>query len=170
MLDDLVQDIEKLGFGAALAADILARHEALPGDGFEVAGQRFTLVEMALTPEGGGTRQEGALGAPLVIEARHDTVHISKGEQVVLRLVGIQARMVSELALMAAPAPWRVVAKEIWPTETREHQLRRRWDIHLTRIRRGLREARVRGDLIKADGRGNYELVLYPHDRVIENV
>lgn len=141
-----------------------------PGESFEVDGQRFDLLDLPLHPEAAVTRQEGGLAAPLCIEARHDTVHISQGEQVVLRLVGIQARMVSELALMAAPAPWRMIAQEIWPEETRDHHLRRRWDIHLTRIRRGLKGARLRTDLIKADGRGNYELVLYPQDRVIENV
>jgi hypothetical protein len=44
--------------------------------------------------------------------------------------------------------------------------LRRRWDVHLGRLRAKLREARIREDLVRPDGRGNLELVLAPRDVV----
>ncbi len=44
--------------------------------------------------------------------------------------------------------------------------MRRKWDASLARLRQKLRENRIRADLIRADGAGNFELLLYPGDIV----
>jgi hypothetical protein len=43
---------------------------------------------------------------------------------------------------------------------------RGRLDTLLSRVRRRLRAAGLRADLVRADGAGAIELLLYPHDRV----
>lgn len=139
------------------------------GESFVVGGQTFRLVSVTLSERDGATRQQGGVAAPLRIEARHDTAHISRDGAVVLRLVGAQARLMSELVLIGGPAPWGIVAREVWSDVPSTHALRRRWDICVSRIRRRLREARVRSDLIKADGKGNYELLLHPGDTLVDN-
>ncbi|MEL6345269.1 MAG: hypothetical protein AAFV53_19340 [Myxococcota bacterium] len=143
--------------------------EIAAGDQFAVGGQTFSLVAVPLGTVGDATRQAGAVTSPLRIEARHDTVHISRDGEVVLRLVGAQARMVSELVLFGRPAPWHIIAGEVWPAVHNTHTRRRRWDVSLSRLRQRMRAARVRTDLIRADGKGNYELVLHPHDTLIDN-
>jgi hypothetical protein len=59
-----------------------------------------------------------------------------------------------------------VVAAEIWPDETDRNALRRKWDVNLARLRAHLREQRIRPDLVRADGSGNFELFLYPDDQI----
>lgn len=146
-----------------------SEREVRAGDTFTAGGEAFSLVAVPLGTVGGATRKAGAVTAPLRIEARHDTVHISRDGEVVLRLVGAQARIVSELVLIAGPAPWHVVAGEVWPEVADPRSCRHRWDISLSRLRRRLREVRVRADLIKADGKGNYELFLHPNDALVDN-
>ena len=146
-----------------------SEREVSAGSTFTAGGETFSLVAVPLGTVGDATRQAGAVTAPLRIEARHDTAHISRDGEVVLRLVGAQARIVSELVQIAGPAPWHVVAGEVWPDVANTRSCRRRWDISLSRLRRRLREVRVRADLIKADGKGNYELFLHPSDTLIDN-
>ena len=95
-------------------------------------------------------------------------MHISRDQSLVLRLVGAKARLVTELVLIEGPASWEVVAREVWPGVEDPGTLRRRWDICLSRLRQQLRGKHIRTDLIKADGRGNFELVLHPGDVAID--
>ena len=96
-------------------------------------------------------------------------------------LDGIAARIISELVALGGPAPWELVAAQIWPAgsepESAEQpdlldrtQLRRRWDISLARLRRKLRDARVRPDLVRACGTGQVELLLCSGDTVEDHV
>lgn len=57
--------------------------------------------------------------------------------------------------------PWRA---KYWDDEADVSALRRRFDASLSRLRQKLREARLRADLIRADGAGNFELNLLPAD------
>lgn len=72
----------------------------------------------------------------------------------------------AELISLGGPASWEVVAGEIWPEEGDRLVLRRKWDVNRARLRGRLREDRIRPDLVRADGTGNFELLLYPDDQV----
>ncbi|MCB9739154.1 MAG: FHA domain-containing protein [Deltaproteobacteria bacterium] len=143
-----------------------------PGDRITLGETVVEAVEVALERAGPQrTRVDGALSPPLQIIAHYDTVHIHKeaktgqqGEPLVLD--GIAARIVSELVAVGGPAAWEVLAGEIWKNEGDRVQLRRKWDVSLARLRRKLRQAGVRPDLIRAGGTGQVELLLYPADSV----
>lgn len=131
------------------------------GDTFEAGGRRFAAVTMALSATGAAaTQAAGGIGAPVHIVVRFDTAHLYRGDDPPLALDGISARIVSELATIAKPVSWEALAREIWRDEEETAQLRKRWDVALVRLRKKLGEARIRRDLIRADGTGNVELFL----------
>lgn len=138
-----------------------------PDDELRIGGRRFRAVAVPLHHAGQTpTRLEGAHRAALRIVARFETAHIYVDGGAVVTLDGIPARIVSELASMGGPVEWSVVAGEIWPEEEDRTYLRRRWDISLVRLRRKLKESRVRPDLIRAGGTGQVELFLLDGDQV----
>lgn len=108
----------------------------------------------------------GGLAKPIRLVAQYDTVHIHQDGEVAVSLNGISARIVSELVGFNGPADWEVIAREIWRDQDSRFQLRRKWDVNLARLRRKLKQADVRGDLVHADGTGNFELLTYPDDVV----
>ncbi len=100
----------------------------------------------------------------LTIVGRYDTAHVlRKGREPVL-LNGQPAKLLTDLGQMATAVPWDSLAKQYWP---RRNELYRRksFDRIVQRIRRKLREHGVRTDLVRATGRGSYELFLLPYDR-----
>lgn len=139
-----------------------------PGDRWTLDGVAFRAVAVELargaqTP----TRLDGALHPPITIQARFDTVHIHVEGRPVVTFDGLYARLISELVAVGGPASWEVIAGEVWKDDAEDRiQLRRRWDVSLARLRRKLREARIRPDLIRAGGTGQVELLLYAGDRV----
>ena len=140
--------------------------EIEPGARFEIEGTEIRVVTVPLASAGEvATRVAGGIHAPLVILTRYESVHIQREGEPVVVLSGIAARMISELAAFGGPVGWEVAAREVWDEDDRL-ALRRKWDIALTRLRRKLRDARIRGDLIRADGNGNVELCLAQGDRV----
>jgi hypothetical protein len=139
--------------------DLVAGRDLIVGDSV------FRVVEVRLREaERGGT--EVGTEVPLRIVARHVTVHVHREGQPVCVLAGVPGRILSELVVMGVPVSWEVLATQIWPDEEDRGVLRRRWDVHLGRLRGKLREARIREDLVRPDGRGNLELVLSPRDVV----
>ena len=103
----------------------------------------------------------------LTVVNRGTTVHIQRPRRPVLAVDGLQANILSELAAMQAPAPWELVAGEIWGRrEPGRHRMS--WDRALRRLRLRLREGGVREDLVRTDGKGNVELYLYPGDKVVD--
>lgn len=112
------------------------------------------------------TRRHGAIDAPLHVVAQYDTVQIHRAEAPPLVLAGMQARLVSELVAFGGPVAWATLAGELWPGEVDLLLQRGRLDTVLSRVRRRLRAAGVRADLVHADGAGAVELLLYPSDRV----
>ncbi len=147
-----------IGRGASRAVE--------PGDEFEVEGERFQAVAIPLDAAGQApTRAGGGVDAPLRIYANFDTVHVHREGAAVLVLSGVQARIVSELVVLGGPTHWKVVAGLVWADES-HGAIRSRFDVSLSRLRRKLRDARVRTDLVRTDGAGQVELLLYPHDRV----
>lgn len=94
-----------------------------------------------------------------------DTVQLFQNGVLKASFAGIKARLLHELAEVAGPIAWQVVAEELW-RETSASDLRRRWDKTLSRLRVTLREAGLRDDLVRATGTGQVELLLYPGDQV----
>lgn len=106
---------------------------------------------------------------PVRIDARFYTVHISRlsgGEPLVL--TGTAARVISELVALKGPVEWSLPAREIWGPDAPEVALRSRWDTTVSRLRRRLRCANLRPDLIRATRSGVVELVVGPDDVLVD--
>jgi hypothetical protein len=142
-----------------------APYDVAAGDEILVGDRVFRVVEVRLREaERRGT--EVGTQAALRIVARHVTAHLMREGQPTCVLTGVPGRVVSELAVMGVPVPWESVAAAVWPDEDDRNALRRRWDVHLGRLRAKLRAVGIREDLVRSDGKGNLELVLGPHDVV----
>lgn len=141
-----------------------------PGETIVLGDEVVRAVAIPLSAAGqAATRAGGGVEAPLKIEACFDTVHIHREGATVLVLGGVQARIVSELVALGGPTHWTVLAGLLWPQDARVDDpdtLRSRFDVTLSRLRRKLRDARVRTDLVHTDGAGQVELLVYPHDVV----
>lgn len=140
------------------------------GDTFEVGGLGFSVrqvpLDELLQPE---TENYGHLVVPLEIVVFYDTVHIVPAEGGAGRAVvldGLTARIVSELAEIRSPVEWLSVARGIWPSVDDAAALRSRWDQSMHRLRKKLREGKIRMDLVRASHGGLYELFLGPRDLV----
>ncbi len=114
------------------------------------------------------TRSIGQNDPPLTIVARYDTVYIHTPGRAPAVLSGLLARIVSELVTIGKLISWEAVAREIWGDESDRNVMRQNWDRNMRRLRAHLREANVRADLVRPDGRGNVEVYLLPQDRVVD--
>lgn len=142
--------------------------ELTAGDDLDL-GDGVVLRAVAIPLRSAGqpmTRKAGGVDAPMSIVAQYDVVHLHRDGEPTLVLSGMLARTVSELVACGGPMPWAVLAGELWPRLQRSDVLRSRLDVNLSRLRRKLREAHVRTDLVRTDGTGLVELVLTPYDRV----
>lgn len=137
-----------------------------PGIAFTLDGVEFRVSTVPVRLEGGATVPDQSLSAPLRIVTRWDTVHLHREGREPFILGGIAARILSELAAMEVPVDWNVLAEELWPTIDNRKALRKRLDIALARLRRKLRDASIRADLVRSSGAGLYELLLLPSDTV----
>lgn len=103
----------------------------------------------------------------LVLVAHYTSVHVQRDAGTAV-ITGRPANLVSELVRFdRKPVPWELVARQIWGDRDRE-LLRDSFDTTRARLRRQLRDLSVRDDLVKLDGAGNVELVLYPGDRTVD--
>lgn len=120
----------------------------------------------------------GRTETAIIRRARHDPIH----------LVGLPARLVTELGLFSQPTAWVLIAGELWPeiAESRRQSesgvrpqrpgtapaaqplLRSRFDRVLQRLRLTLREHGARDDLVRSFARGSIELHLGPGGRFID--
>ena len=138
------------------------------GDTFQVEGKLLQAVAVPLRHASGeATMADAGLLDPITVIAKWSTVRIERGNELLLVVDGVGARVLTELALIDGPAPWGTIAAEIWRKEKDMAALRHRWDAVITRLRRRLREGRVRIDLIRADGLGNISLHLNPDDKLV---
>jgi hypothetical protein len=118
-----------------------------------------------LSAAGVATVAEGRLLSPLQIVCRYDSVMLHRAGMPPMRLTGHAARMLSELGAVGAPLHWEALARELWTDpELDPHFLRKRFDAVLGRLRRKLRDAGIRADLVRSDRSGLFELVLRPED------
>lgn len=137
------------------------------GDRFDVAGVEVSVVSVPVGRAAADeTRGAGRLYAPMKLIAHFDTFHIHRRGHEPLALGGLSARILSELVGFGGPVDWEVVAREIWSGDEARFSLRRKCDVNLARLRRKLRAAGVRPDLVRADGTGHIELLLRPDDTV----
>lgn len=136
------------------------------GDVLSFGEFELRVVAVALARAGVQTRVEGGVVVPLRIIAAYDTVHIHRDGEQPVTLDGISARILSELVALDGPASWEIIAGDVWRDETDRAQLRRKWDVSLARLRRKLRQERIRPDLVRAGGTGQVELLLYAEDVV----
>ncbi|MCB9792692.1 MAG: helix-turn-helix domain-containing protein [Alphaproteobacteria bacterium] len=138
-----------------------------PGDTLELGALTLSFRGLPLAGAGPSlTRRGEGVAAPLHLVATYDSVHLHRGERVALHLGGILARLISELVAVGGPLSWQALVAELWPGEDEPMVLRSRLDTNLSRLRRKLRAAGVRVDLVRTDGTGQLELLLYPGDSV----
>lgn len=154
------------------------------GMALALAGQPAALLEpgreWALGPHRYAVhaRAAGAVGAlatelggnePMRIVARYDVVHIHREGRPPVELVGVAARIVSELVAVGGVESCDAVAMEVCGAGNPDPgQLRKRLDKNLWTLRRKLAAARIRPDLVRTTGTGHLELVLYEGDRAVD--
>ncbi len=138
------------------------------GDRFDVGAYRFDVVSMPLRDAGiAQTASNVGIDAPVLLVLHYDSVHVQRADETVV-IDGVPARILSELALIGTLVEWRTLAALVWPEEYDDFGLRQKWDGALARLRRKLREARLRTDLVRVDGLGRVELFLLADDRVLD--
>ncbi|MDC0675774.1 FHA domain-containing protein [Nannocystis radixulma] len=104
----------------------------------------------------------------LRIIARYTSIHFWRTTEVLI-MHGRPAMLLSELVRCGGkPVPWEIIAREIWSRQSERHLLRQNWDRTLGRIRDQLRRAEIRENLVQVDRNGNIELVLGPHDEIVD--
>ncbi len=150
-----------------------ARHDGgparavAPGDSFVVGGARIAITALPVVRSETASAECGSgVFDPLRIIGHYDVVELHRRQRPPLMLGGIGAQIVSELIACGGPLHWSVLARDLWPAHKDEPDLRHRWDVALGRLRAKLRDAGVRGDLLRADHSGQLTLVLYDGDAV----
>lgn len=138
------------------------------GDTFSVDGRTFRAVSLPLDVVSRSvTSMNEKVDGPVRIVACTDTVHIHLGDET-LALKGLSARLLSAVVAFDGPAPWEVLARQLWPDEEERNLLRRKLDGSLYRLRKKLRGVNIRPDLVRSDGFGRVELFLHLDDVVEE--
>lgn len=135
----------------------------------DVVAHRLTFLSVP-TQEAGETVAPTKVGLfpPMRIVTRYDTVHIHRDRRPVVTLSGYPARIVSELGCVGVPLRWSALADQLWRGLDDRQLLRQRLDKNLKTLRDRLREGGVRPDLVRADGKGHYELLLMPGDELVD--
>jgi len=136
------------------------------GEAFDVGGQTFVLERMRVG-EAAALATASSFDAPLTLCLLYDSVQIISAGKTA-SIDGIPARILCELAAVRMPVEWRTVAKEVWPKEDDDALLRRNWDGGLARLRKALFERGLRGDLVRAAGRGRVSIFLNARDRIVD--
>ena len=170
-----------VGFQAAAPAHVYSTTEGwrirlrdqppqavVAGASWDIDGARVGALELPIGSAGSkSTVFAGRIYAPLRVVARFETVHLETAGQPTLVIIGVPARILTELCVIGAPVAWEVVANEIWRDETDGRALRQNWDRNLRSLRVKLRQGGLRDDLVRPDGKGNVELFLQPGDTVV---
>lgn len=140
------------------------------GDATTVGGLRVAVLLVDnLLAEQAATAQQGQFDVALHIVSHYDTVHVYPAHGSAIVFDGFAARLLAELGLIGTPVAWEAVAKALWPEEDDSGILRQRWDQATSRVRKRLREGRVRTDLVRSNRTGLVELYLGPQDRFEDN-
>jgi len=145
--------------------------EALPlhdGMTLDLTAYTITVHRRVLGGEGTQTRVAGSVDAPIRLTTRYDSITLERDGYPALRLTGVSARMISELAAVGTALHWESLSRELWPGNIDVLPLRKRFDAALSRLRRKLTDAGVRADLVRSDHSGLFELVLHDHDVLVD--
>jgi hypothetical protein len=138
-----------------------------PGLRFGIDGTVLRFFELELRRAGARTTMDrGKLHPTLHLVVRYHSVHVHRHGLPVVSLSGQPAMLVSELAALDGPVDWELVAKQVWRRFSNRDVLRKKLDSTLSRLRHKLAAEAIRSDLVRADGTGRLELVLYDGDRV----
>jgi hypothetical protein len=135
------------------------------GQSFEVEGLALRVVDVSV--EDLAVAATESRSRPLVITVRTTSAVVAGSGRVPLPVDGLPAELLTELALGGQPVAWEPVARALWG-KREGNTLRMSWDRALRRLRERLREGGVRDNLVRADGKGNFELFLLPGDRVVD--
>lgn len=138
------------------------------GEGFAVGGRPFRLVLVELSSY--DATADRAAAPALQVVVRYETAHIHRADGVSGLLDGVQARLLSELVSFACPVAWQTLAAQLWSDTDEPVVLRKRLDGALWRLRRRLRTAGLRDDLVRPNGQGQFEVYLRPGDQVREEL
>jgi len=154
--------------GEGFRAELCGQYRPIAyGDEFSVGDTVFRIGSMAIA--GAGQASTCALGqvtAPMRIVAHYDSVELHPAGRSACVVGGVGARILSELVALDGPAAWETIAREVWTDGASEQELRRRWDAALRRLRAKLQTGGIRADLLRLDGTGSLQLLLYDGDRV----
>lgn len=135
-----------------------------PGSATNLDPWRLECVMAPLsTWDAGETAADGRLDDALTVTLNYDVVHVRATSGGTVSFDGLLARLISEVACVRTPVAWGDIALALWPEENDEAVVRGRWDQATSRIRRKLRAAGLRGDLLRSSS-GLVELVLGPRD------
>lgn len=136
------------------------------GDALTLGGLTLSASMLPLaTLDSPSTAEAGLYDVPLTVAIHYDTVQVRPATGAPVVFDGLLARLISELAELDTPIGWRGIAELLWEDEPDEHVLRYRWDQATSRIRKRLRAAGLRSDLIRSNA-GLVQLFLGPEDRV----
>jgi len=157
-----------LGLGWALLQDGRSRAFG-PGDKIELDGHRLTGLDLPLSY---ATRKrtvvvEAPAGPTLEIEVWRAITRLRAADGHHLDLVGHPARILREIVLNGQPMHWLELAEVLW--EEKEVDLRANWRRQLQVLRRKLRVAGIRSDLVRSLGDGRAMLDLRPGDRLVDH-
>jgi hypothetical protein len=167
--DDAVAQLWSTGESWRARAPDGALRDLGPGDTLQAGPHVLRLVPMTLMAAGlPATRRAGEIDAPLTVIAQFDNVHIQRAGETTVVLPGKQGQLVSELVACGGPLAWGALAAELWPEATEDPTRRVRLDALLSKLRRRLRAASIREDLVRTDGAGQVELLLHAHDTLID--
>ncbi len=162
-------DAHLLASGASWSLQIrgLGASNIQTGDRFKVCGQHYELGTTLLAAEPIQMTPASGVLMPLRIVARYEAVEIFRPERPPVVLSGLSARIVSELVAFDGPVSWGLLARELWPSAG-ESTLRHRWDVCFGRLRSKLKSCGLRTDLVRSDGSGQVNLLLYEGDSVVD--
>ncbi|GMV44390.1 MAG: hypothetical protein AMXMBFR64_61060 [Myxococcales bacterium] len=137
--------------------------DLMPGARVQVGSLALTAVDVALSANQALSTISSE--APIELVVHYETAQIRCGDGTAL-ITGVPARLLAELVAFDGPAPWDVLSIELWGTGIERDQRRARLDMAMLRLRRRLRDAGIRDDLVVATGTGQIQLVLRSGDRV----
>ena len=115
------------------------------------------------------TRGGTQAAASIHLVASYDSVELRQEGRPVAHVNGVCGRVLTELVAFGGPVSWSLIAQEVWPgDDAAGPDVRHRWDVTLGRLRKKLKDAGVRRDLVQTDGSGQIWLVLFDGDTAVD--
>ncbi|MFT5684946.1 MAG: hypothetical protein ACI8RZ_005891 [Myxococcota bacterium] len=139
-----------------------------PGDQWSIGPHTFTAVLIPLSDIAIPPTAPGTLHPPMHMLIHYDQLTITPQGRAQLVIGGKPARIAYELCQFrdnGSPlVPKLLLAEEIWRDGPYSTSLTGLFERSLKELRRKLKAGGLRGDLIRSNNSGSYELNLYPGD------